>query len=199
MYSGRERKSRPPKKTPAALIEEAFLEGNAAKQHKQKKGGKNKHFRDESDEFFEQYLGDEAGGRLPRSGPGGSSSGGASSSENLFVRWEELLASRESLKRRLDTICAVHGWEPRGEAAGKSFLGGVEPASLLQTMRAEIRTLDPAADGARGCLSGTDDERHRCGPLTREGSGRITSRQFVTAQFVTLPVRCGADWSGRGV
>ena len=29
----------------------------------------------------------------------------------LFVRWEEMLGSREALKRRLDSIAAVHGWE----------------------------------------------------------------------------------------
>ena len=65
-------------------------------------------------------------------------------SENLFVSWEELLGSREAMKRRVDTIAAVHGWE--GASAQKSFLGGVEPSGLLQSIKAEIVALEPAAD-----------------------------------------------------
>ena len=34
-------------------------------------------------------------------------------SESVFLSWEELLGGREDLKRRLDRITAVHGWEAR--------------------------------------------------------------------------------------
>ena len=43
----------------------------------------------------------------------------------------------------LNTIAAVHGWE--SSAARKGFLGGVEPARLLASIRAEVAALSPAA------------------------------------------------------
>ena len=46
---------------------------------------------------------------------------------------------------RLDTIAAVHGWEGQSMSR-KSFLGGIEPASLLSSIRAEMVALDPAAE-----------------------------------------------------
>ena len=63
--------------------------------------------------------------------------------ENVFMRWEELLGSREALKRRLDTIAAVHGWQAR--SSRKTFLGGIEPGALVRSLRAEVQALDQAA------------------------------------------------------
>ena len=60
------------------------------------------------------------------------------------MHWEELLGSRESLKRRVDAIAAVHGWQ--GRASRKSFLGGIEPAALVASMKADIAALDPMAE-----------------------------------------------------
>lgn len=64
--------------------------------------------------------------------------------EDVFMHWEELLGSRESLKRRVDAIAAVHGWQ--GRASRKSFLGGIEPAALVASMKADIAALDPMAE-----------------------------------------------------
>ena len=61
----------------------------------------------------------------------------------LFVRWEEMLGSREALKRRLDSIAAVHGWESR--CARRSFLGGIEPGVLARSLRVEIDEFGQAA------------------------------------------------------
>ena len=61
----------------------------------------------------------------------------------LFVRWEEMLGSREALKRRLDAIAAVHGWESR--CARRSFLGGIEPGVLARSLRVEIDEFGQAA------------------------------------------------------
>ena len=63
--------------------------------------------------------------------------------EQVFMRWDELLGAREGLKRRLDTIAAVHGWESR--SARKCFLGGIEPGALVRSLRAEVCSLDAAA------------------------------------------------------
>ena len=63
--------------------------------------------------------------------------------ENVFMQWEELLGSREELKRRLDTLAAVHGWQ--GHASRRSFLGGIEPSNLLDSMKAEIKALEPTS------------------------------------------------------
>lgn len=65
-------------------------------------------------------------------------------SESLFVSWEELLGQREALKRRIDTIAAVHGWQ--GASAQQCFLGGVEPSALLDSIQAEIVAMEPAAE-----------------------------------------------------
>jgi len=64
-------------------------------------------------------------------------------SESLFKHWEDLLESRESFKRRIDTIAAVHGWE--GASARRGLLGGVEPGSLLESIQAEAAALKPAS------------------------------------------------------
>ena len=63
--------------------------------------------------------------------------------EQVFMRWDEVLGAREALKRRLDTIAAVHGWESR--SARKCFLGGIEPVALVRSLRAEVASLDTAA------------------------------------------------------
>ena len=63
--------------------------------------------------------------------------------EQVFMRWDEVLGAREGLKRRLDTIAAVHGWESR--SARKCFLGGIEPGALVRSLRAEVCSLDAAA------------------------------------------------------
>ena len=63
--------------------------------------------------------------------------------EQVFMRWDEVLGAREALKRRLDTIAAVHGWESR--SARKCFLGGIEPGALVRSLRAEVASLDAAA------------------------------------------------------
>ena len=63
--------------------------------------------------------------------------------EQVFMRWDEVLGAREGLKRRLDTIAAVHGWESR--SARKCFLGGIEPGALVRSLRAEVGSLDAAA------------------------------------------------------
>jgi hypothetical protein len=80
--------------------------------------------------------------------------------DKLFVGWADLLGSREELKRRLDAIAAVHGWEGLctadedeeamsagggGEGrGGATALGGIEPTPLLQFIRQEIEQLEPA-------------------------------------------------------
>ena len=55
----------------------------------------------------------------------------------------QVLGAREALKRRLDTIAAVHGWESR--SARKSFLGGIEPGTLVHSLAAEVQSLDASA------------------------------------------------------
>eukprot|EP01048_Picozoa_sp_COSAG05_P020901 COSAG05_NODE_3690_length_1905_cov_1.469546_2_plen_163_part_00 len=91
------------------------------------------------------------------------------------MSWEELLDMREGLKRRMDRVATVHGWQ--GRTAQQAFLGGIEPgtlqrckaaytqwtesngkhcngadrvwsvpAALLQSIQAEIVALDPAAE-----------------------------------------------------
>jgi hypothetical protein len=65
-------------------------------------------------------------------------------SESLFVNWGELLRSREGLKRRIDGIAAVHGWQ--GRTTRKGFLGGLEPSTLLESIRSDIDALEPAAE-----------------------------------------------------
>ena len=63
--------------------------------------------------------------------------------EQVFIRWDEVLGSREAFKRRLDTIAVVHGWESR--SARKSFLGGIEPGTLVHSLAAEVQSLDASA------------------------------------------------------
>eukprot|EP00966_Prymnesium_polylepis_P034797 808799-Prymnesium_polylepis.1 len=43
----------------------------------------------------------------------------------------------------MDTIAAVHGWEARSR---RGFLGGIEPGSLLQSIRMEIMALNLASE-----------------------------------------------------
>ena len=62
----------------------------------------------------------------------------------LFVSWEELLGARQELKQRMDTIAAVHGWQ--GRCGERGFLGGMEPAALLRSIREDIAALEPSAD-----------------------------------------------------
>jgi hypothetical protein len=117
---------------------------------KQKKSGRNQ---SEERSFEDVDLGAEGGGdegfepyfQPPVPWPSARTSFNVHKlSENLFVSWEELLGSRETMKRRVDTIAAVHGWE--GASAHEAFLGGVEPTALLQSIKAEILALEPAAE-----------------------------------------------------
>ena len=146
MYGGgREKKSKRAKHG-KSVEQLAAEEPEVRKVEKFKKGGKHKNYRDESDDFFKAFGVDD--------GAGSSSQHGVSNlpplslfpatSESVFKNWEELLGSREALKRRLDTIAAIHGWESQSLRTG--FLGGIEPAALIQSLRSEISALDPAAD-----------------------------------------------------
>jgi hypothetical protein len=65
-------------------------------------------------------------------------------SEDLFVSWEHLLGLRGSLKSRIDTIAAVHGWQ--GASANQGLLGGIEPSTLLHSIQEEIDALKPASE-----------------------------------------------------
>lgn len=58
--------------------------------------------------------------------------------------WEEVLGSRELLRRRLVAISAVHGWEAR--SGRKTFLGGIAPGALIESLRSEVAELDAAAE-----------------------------------------------------
>jgi len=174
MHNGREKKTKASKPNKGGNLKNrdeneaaAEEESHARKRDKPKKGGKHKN-RDKKEEF----------GGADSSGPSSQGRGGvgttnslSSLSENIFMNWEELLCSREGLKRRVDTIAAVHGWE--GQSLRKSFLGGIEPGPLLQSIRAEIATLNPASEALeradlllelqakRAQLEVQDEEKHR--------------------------------------
>eukprot|EP01043_Picozoa_sp_COSAG02_P018063 COSAG02_NODE_833_length_16656_cov_42.746814_1_plen_715_part_10 len=146
---------------------------------KQKKSGRNQAEERTFEDIDLGAAGDDGGGFEPYFEPPqpwpASRSGGMLNihkvSEKLFVSWEELLSSRETLKGRIDVIAAVHGWE--GASKQKSFLGGVEPTTLLKSIQAEIAALDPATDAldsmdlmlelqnVRKQLEVTGDERDR--------------------------------------
>lgn len=149
MYSVREKKT--PKKQQKAHQQATVVDDDDdVIGMRAKKGRRNRQFHDESDQFFREHLGERASGdgaassslsSLPQRGVGSL----ASISESMFVQWEELLAGRELLKRRLDAIGAVHGWE--ATSSRKGFLGGIEPGALIKSIREEIATLEPAAEG----------------------------------------------------
>ena len=152
MYGGgREKKGKPSKRAQQQAAAAAAAEEQVAAPAR-KKGGKNKHFRDESEEFFGDFgIPHESGSSSTREQRLGATNLPALSlfpatSESVFKNWEELLGSREALKSRLDTIAAVHGWE--SQTFRKSFLGGIEPGALLQSMKAEVAAIRPAAEEA---------------------------------------------------
>lgn len=172
MYSGRERKTKPTKEKTglrqrkkggadeddaagwsSALDPEgmygASKHARKGRDRKQKKSGRHQA---EERTFDDVDLGDDPSAFEPYFQPPEpwpvSRPGGMLNihkvTEKLFVSWEELLGSREALKSRIDTIAAVHGWE--GASKHKSFLGGVEPTALLNSIQAEMSALNPAAD-----------------------------------------------------
>ena len=95
----------------------------------------------------QKQEGEDDNGPLGRRGAGWQPPQGevtGSLGEHVFTRWEELLSSREELKRRLDAIAATHGWESR--SARRSFLGGIEPGALVRSLRTEVAALDQASE-----------------------------------------------------
>jgi hypothetical protein len=142
MYSGRERKTKSTKakgSRGAAAAAAAEQEG----QEKKKKGSKR-------DKYLKTTVdpedSDEAPQQGARLGPASQRRGmGAvnlySLAENVFMQWEELLGSREGLKRRIETISAVHGREGR-----RILTGGIQPSSLLESIRTELTALGPASE-----------------------------------------------------
>ena len=131
---------------------------------RQKKSGRNR-----AEERFEDLDAEAEGGESSVGRAGALASGHMP--ESLFVSWEELLESREDLKRRMDTIAAVHGWE--GASTRKGFLGGVEPSALLDSIQAETAALKPVSEALdstgrllelealREQLRAADEERDR--------------------------------------
>lgn len=132
---------------------------------KQKKSGRNR-----ADERFEDLLVAED----DESSVGRATSGAFASdqmSENIFASWEELLEAREALKRRIDSIAVVHGWE--GASTREGFLGGIEPSTLLNSIQAETAAMKPACkaldstgmllelEALREQLRTADEERDR--------------------------------------
>ena len=154
MYHGREKKtSSKASKLRQVTLAAADDEPEPLPRERLKKGGKHKHFGDE-DAFKDEV---QPSGRdkwlLPKRGGGGGgdggSGGGSGSSiaepvEGVFVSWEELLCQRESLKRRMESIAAVHGWEAR--SLRRSFLGGIEPGALVRDLSIELDTLRGASE-----------------------------------------------------
>ena len=154
MYHGREKKtSSKASKLRQVTLAAADDEPEPLPRERLKKGGKHKHFGDE-DAFKDEV---QPSGRdkwlLPKrgggGGGGGGSGGGSGSSiaepvEGVFVSWEELLCQRESLKRRMESIAAVHGWEAR--SLRRSFLGGIEPGALVRDLSIELDTLRGASE-----------------------------------------------------
>ena len=195
MHSGREKKTKPTKRVQQVDYPAAEEHSNG-KHEKVKKGGKHKYDHYENEDESSGAVDDGSssqrrGGRwLP---PGAVSV--ASVGPDLFIGWEELLSSREALKRRLDSISAVHGWEAR--AARKSFLGGVEPANLLQSIRDEVKTLEPAAEAldkadlllelrtAREAVIALSEERH----LLAEEMAEVMKKAL---RFVLITLPCHA-------
>ena len=154
MYSGRERKtkstrrpqrSRSPPPRPRGLSEAAASEDDVQLTAKSKKKStreeveKAKALEKKSKKKKESSDFDELVDKIDED----FSKKKSSQEPDVFVSWDELLLSREALKRRLNTIAAVHGWE--SSAARKGFLGGIEPARLLASIRAEVAALSPAA------------------------------------------------------
>ena len=175
MYGGgREKKSKPSKRAQQAVAAAAAEEQPAqVAPPPRKKGGKNKHFRDESEEFFGEFGIPHESGRSSTGERLGATNLPALSlfpatSESVFKNWEELLGSREALKSRLDTIAAVHGWE--SQTYRKSFLGGIEPGALLQSMKAEVSAIRPAAEEASkaGLLLELKARHEQIGALSEE-------------------------------
>ena len=89
--------------------------------------------------------------------------------DNIFMQWEELLRGREELKQRLNVIATVHGWESQA-LRNKSFLGGVETKTLVDSLRAEVQALLPAADdlGKAGLLLELRESRREVEHLSGE-------------------------------
>ena len=157
MYGGsREKKSKPSRRSQQAIAAAvaAAAEEPAppaiSKRDKWLKGSKHKHRADsdDEDEFSSsaEFRRRGASWQPPAAGASGWHQlvgSRETTADSLFINWEELLGSRETLKRRLDTIAAVHGWEAR--SSRRSFLGGVAPSALIQSIRAEIKALEPAA------------------------------------------------------
>jgi hypothetical protein len=153
MYGGgreKKTKSSKPKKAAAAAAILAAAEDQLEPTHendwpanKQKKGSKrDKYLKGApgSDDDDDQGRGSALGSQ--RRGMGGVNLN--SLAEIVFFQWEELLGSREVLKRRVDTIAAVHGWQ--GQISRRGFLGGIEPSALLDSIRAEMVALDPTSE-----------------------------------------------------
>ena len=139
MHSGREKKTKKqkPGRSQPVSQDEAELAPPASSKRDQFLKKSSRHKQDED-------LAAEVGPSRRRQQFVGGGSNLSSVPESVFVSWDELLNSREVLKRRLDAIAAVHGWE--AQHSRKSFLGGIEPDTLLQAVRLEIKALGPAAD-----------------------------------------------------
>lgn len=147
MYGGgREKKTKPAKagrsRASAAEHEDDVVLKPVQASRKAKKGSKRDNKYDRDDENFQPDESTANRFLAPRRGMGARDV--EMLAENVFMQWEELLGSREALKRRVDTIAAVHGWE--GRSSRRSFLGGIEPASLLESIKSEIVALDPACE-----------------------------------------------------
>ena len=151
--SGREikTKSTKPKRRQQQTVADADVDTHlvVSNKPKAKKGGKHKHSKhyddrgDESCRVLEGHASiHSSSSPSQRSNPGTANA--HSISEHLFVTWDELLASHQELKMKLDSVVAVHGWQRR--SSRKNFLGGFEPAALLQSIREEIAAIKPASE-----------------------------------------------------
>ena len=157
---GRERKSKSAKKKNGREEDHLTTQELAQKWEPEvgrsgKKGKKNRNkWRDENEEPAEFNAHNRLNAELyNNSGRAGRKGRGAavnltSLSEEMFMNWEELLDAREGLKQKMDKIAAVHGWE--GKVHKKAFLGGVEPASFLHSIRADMTALEPTVSVIEG-------------------------------------------------
>ena len=134
----------------AAAADDAFGDDDGARGGKKGRKSRNK-WRDENEAARRWQQQQQEG----ESEPGGLSSRGQKRdgmgavnlqhlSKELFLNWEELLDARQDLKQRMDSIAAVHGWQ--GKCGKTGFLGGMEPAVLLQSIREDISVLEPGAE-----------------------------------------------------
>lgn len=135
MKNGRERKGKPRAKGVDAVDDEIYGQDMVLQAPKGgKKGGKRDKWRPpEAEEVVGKKVNAEDAEDVRK----------IKSTESMFETWEELLGQREEFKRRLDSICAVHGWS--WMSADHTLLGGFEPASILRSIKAEISSLEPAS------------------------------------------------------